>query len=305
MHELKITLTFLVLLAMLSCKQGERKASSPDSPEKAVLVYTSNYPLYFFANRIGGDFLNLEFPASESTDPAYWQPDPEAISAMQQADLVLLNGASYEKWLGKVSLPTSRLVNTTKGLEDKFIPLEEAVTHSHGPGGEHEHSGTAMTTWLDLSLALEQAQAVKDALALKYPDQNTDFETAFNTLKVELIKLDKDLQSITSTNPDLHIVFSHPVYQYFEQRYQVKGTSLHWEPDVMPDEEQWKELSHIVEDHQGKWMVWEDEPLTEISSRLESLGIRSIVFNPCGNLPEEGDFLSVMKSNLESLRTIY
>lgn len=305
MHELKIILTFLVLLAMLSCKQSERKASSPDSPEKAVLVYTSNYPLYFFANRIGGDFLNLEFPASESTDPAYWQPDPVAISAMQQADLVLLNGASYEKWLGKVSLPTSRLVNTTDGLEERFIPLEEAVTHSHGPGGEHEHSGTAMTTWLDLSLALKQAEAVKKALILKFPGQKADFDEAFTQLEAELMQLDTDLESITVANPELHVVFSHPVYQYFEQRYKVKGTSLHWEPDVMPDEEQWKELSHIVEDHQGKWMVWEDEPLTEISSRLESLGIRSIVFNPCGNLPEEGDFLSVMKSNLESLRTIY
>lgn len=30
-----------------------------------------------------------------------------------------------------------------------------------------------------------------------------------------------------------------------------------------------------------------------------------IVFNPCGNVSEEGDFLSVMSSNLQGLKTAF
>lgn len=305
MYKLSIFLTVLLSLTIISCKQGVKDPSDSKPTDQTALVYASNFPLYYFAEKMGGGFIKLEFPAAESTDPAYWQPDPESISAMQQADLVLLNGASYEKWLGKVSLPSSKLVNTTEGMENRFIPLEETVTHIHGPGGEHEHAGTAMTTWMDFSLALEQARSVKEALEEKFPEKKSEIVTAYTVLEGELSKLDQELQSITYANPDLHVIFSHPVYQYFEKRYNVQGTSLHWEPDVLPDEEQWKELSHIIEHHPGSIMVWEGEPSPEIASRLESTGVRFIVFNPCGNRPDEGDFLSVMKSNLESLRTIY
>jgi hypothetical protein len=31
------------------------------------------------------------------------------------------------------------------------------------------------------------------------------------------------------------------------------------------------------------------------------MGLESVVFSPAGNKPEEGDFLSVMKDNLEKL----
>jgi zinc transport system substrate-binding protein len=298
-------LLILFILITISCKQGYKNTSSDDPADLSAIIFTSNYPLYYFSERIGGELISLEFPASVSTDPAYWQPDPASISAMQMADLILLNGASYEKWLGKVSLPASRLYNTTDGLEDRFIPLEETVTHSHGPGGEHEHSGTAMTTWMDLTLALDQARSVKDALVSKFPHHNSEFEAAFGELEEELSRLDQDLQNITSNNPDLHVVFSHPVYQYFERRYKVKGISLHWEPDAMPAEEQWTELAHILDHHPNSSMVWEDEPLQEIASRLESMGIRILIFNPCGNLPESGDFLSIMKSNIEALRKLY
>jgi zinc transport system substrate-binding protein len=305
MSKQNVFLMVLLTLSVISCKQRAKEPATLEQKAHQTLVFASNYPLYYFAKQMGGDFINLEFPATESVDPAHWLPEPLAISRMQQADLILLNGASYEKWLGKVSLPSSRLVNTTEGLENSLIPLEETVTHSHGPGGEHEHTGTAMTTWLDLPLAVEQARSVMEALVTKIPEQKSEIEAAFTRLEEELIKLDQDLLSIASSNPNQHVVFSHPVYQYLENRYKIKGTSLHWEPDIMPDDEQWKELSHLIEHHPGSIMIWEGEPLPEISGRLESMGIQKMVFEPCANMPEEGDFLSIMKRNVQHLRNIY
>ena len=58
---------------------------------------------------------------------------------------------------------------TTNGLEERLIPLQKEATHSHGLEGEHEHSGTAFTTWLDPTLAAEQASAIKEALAARWP----------------------------------------------------------------------------------------------------------------------------------------
>jgi len=30
--------------------------------------------------------------------------------------------------------------------------------------------------------------------------------------------------------------------------------------------------------------------------------IKSVVFNPCGNVPDKGDYLSVMNNNIDNLR---
>ena len=49
-------------------------------------------------------------------------------------------------------------------------------------------------------------------------------------------------------------------------------------------------------------MVWESAPIDENVTRLESLGVQSTVFDPCGNVPEDGDFLEVMRRNTANLR---
>ncbi|NBO50675.1 MAG: hypothetical protein EBU80_13370 [Chitinophagia bacterium] len=44
-------------------------------------------------------------------------------------------------------------------------------------------------------------------------------------------------------------------------------------------------------------MIWEGEPEKESVAKLEAIGVKSLVFDPCGNVPDGGNFLSVMKAN--------
>jgi zinc transport system substrate-binding protein len=60
------------------------------------VIYTTSYPLYHFASVIGGDALEVVFPAPPDVDPAYWKPGVDVLLAYQQADLILLNGAGFE-----------------------------------------------------------------------------------------------------------------------------------------------------------------------------------------------------------------
>jgi zinc transport system substrate-binding protein len=224
---------------------------------------------------------------------------------MQKADLIVLNGASCETWLKNVSLPPSRMVVTTDGLGDRLIPLEEETTHSHGLEGEHEHSGTAFTTWLDPTLAAAQAGAVKDALAARWPRHSGQFEARLAELTEGLMALDAETKEAVAGNPGLPVLFSHPVYQYFIHRYGLNARSVHWEPGLMPDEAEWQDLLTTLEEFPAAWMIWEDTPLPEIRERLESVGIRSAVFDPCANTPPSGDFLSVMNDNVQALRLVF
>ena len=96
-----------------------------------------------------------------------WSPGPEVVTAYQAADLILLNGAGYAGWVSRVSLPEGKLIDTSASFADRYLTVAEAVTHSHGPEGEHAHEATAFTTWLDPTLALEQAGAIHAALATR------------------------------------------------------------------------------------------------------------------------------------------
>jgi hypothetical protein len=61
----------------------------------------------------------------------------------------------------------------------------------------------------------------------------------------------------------------------------------------------------MLETHPASYMLWEGEPLQETVTRLEALGIHSIVFEPAGNRPEQGVFMTVMQRNIGNLATAY
>jgi zinc transport system substrate-binding protein len=286
------------------CGQQAAEVDVGGAGDKSPLsVYAVNYPLSYFAERIGGDAVEVVFPAMEG-DPAYWKPQAEDIAGFQGADLILLNGAGYAKWIPKVSLPASRMVDTSRGLKDRLIELEGETTHVHGPGGAHAHGGFAFTTWLDPHLAIEQARAIKDALTEALPTQAESLAERFGALEAELLELDRRFATAMAPHTDRPLLFSHPVYQYFSQRYGLNGKSVHWEPDELPTAAMVSELKALLGNHRSRWMIWEGSPSAEAMTLVEEVGLGSLVFDPCGNRPATGDYFAVMRANVAQLARI-
>ncbi len=275
-----------------------------NSPGK-LTIYTVNYPLQYFAERIAGEHGTVIFPAPAGVDPAYWMPKREIILNYQKADMILLNGAHYAKWTEKVSLPRSKMVDTSRKFKDQYIRAQNAVTHSHGPGGKHAHKDTAFTIWLDLDLAAKQAESIKTILIRKRPALRSVFEKNYAALEDDLMELGREIEEIVFMNGDQPLLASHPVYQYFAGRYELNIKSVHWEPGEMPDVSQWAELRSILKDHKARWMIWEGEPVSDMVLMLRSMGVESIVFDPCANVPDREDFLSVMRQNVGNFRKAF
>jgi zinc transport system substrate-binding protein len=280
---------------VLGCSEQQIQTLEKTKP----VIYTVNYPLAYFAERIGGGQVEVVFPEMEG-DPAFWVPTAEDVVGFQDADLILLNGAAYAKWVPKVSLPQSRMLNTSKGFSDQYMALEGNVTHTHGPGGAHAHGDIAFTTWLDLSLAVKQAAAIQAELSNRW-DIPAD---GFQSLEKDLLDLDRELETVFAKFGNQPLLGSHPIYQYLARRYQLNMQSVHWEPDAEPDDAMWRELGDILEAHAAKIMLWEDEPLPSVKTALAEKGIKSIVFNPCGNRPSEGNFMQVMQQNLDAVKEL-
>ena len=285
----------LICLILLAWSEGRAQPT----------VYVVNYPLQYFAERIGGRQIKVVFPAPFDEDPAFWRPGVDTIAGFQGADLILVNGANYAKWLKTASLPKTRVVNTSKSFQADYIKVEDAALHTHGPTGEHSHAGTAFTTWLDFRQAAQQALAILEALSRLLPDHRSIFEQRYAELEKDLFLLDDRLESAATRRRTQPLLASHPVYQYLARRYGLHIQSVLWEPEVTPEEAEWQELSSIVRSHAAVWILWEADPLPASVERLQSLGVGSLVFDPCGNRPEEGDFLGVMRQNVDRLQQAF
>ena len=275
------------------------------SGSEKLSVYSVNYPLHYFAKRIGGDKVDAVFPAPGDIDPAFWAPDDSHIRAYQKADLILLNGAGYAKWTSRVSLPLLRSVDTSKLFRDDLIQTPSTITHSHGPGGDHSHGGTAFTTWLDFNQAALQAKAISEALSSKDPENKDYYQENFRLLESDLLDLDNEMSELLADKESLLFFASHPIYQYLARRYSMDIHMMMWEPDVDPGSAEWLKLKKMHKDHPAAIMIWEGEPLADSAGRLKEMGIEGMIFSPCFAHPLKGDFLSVMKSNIDNIRSAF
>jgi zinc transport system substrate-binding protein len=263
-------------------------------------IIAVNCPLKYFAERLLGDATEVIYPVPDGVDPSFWRPSIADISAIQSADLILLNGAGFATWKTKVSLPRSKLVDTARGLEDRFIATE-SITHSHGEGGEHSHEGTASYTWLDLSLAAAQAQAIADAITARGLAEADFVDERMAGLTDELNALDTTAREILQDVSDTVFIATHPRYQYLARAYGLEILALEWDAGAMPDDAELAALEMLSKESGATVLIWEAEPPAAAINVATSLGLESVVFPPMAVPPSMTTLLESYKASIDAL----
>ncbi|MGK0188448.1 MAG: zinc transport system substrate-binding protein [Verrucomicrobiales bacterium] len=278
------------------------KVSKPDRPLK---ILTTFYPAQYFTKRIGGALVDVTCPVPSDEDPIFWMPDAGAIQQYQAADMIVLNGAGFAKWIDKVSLPQSRILDTALPLESELIKFEDTVEHSHGKEGSHAHEGIDGHTWLDPLNAKVQAGEIRNALILRMPDAHEILEANFVALAADLDALDEQLKEIAAAGMP-HLFGSHPAYNYIARRYGWQIVNLELDPGAAPDAKTVAAIREKMKLHPATHLLWESEPGASIADFLETeVGLKSLIFSPCELQDARGaDYLTVMRQNIEHLRLI-
>lgn len=265
-----------------------------------IRVVTVNYPLQYFAQQLLGDAAEVDFPVPTDVDPSFWRPSIADISAVQSADLILLNGAGFATWIDRVSLPRSKVVNTTTAVEDQFI-VTESITHAHGEGEEHSHEGLASYTWLDPMLAIAQAEAIADAINARGLAPADDVAQRLSALRSELAQLDADAKAALAGLSDVPIIATHPRYQYFARRYDVSITSLEWEAGAMPNDAEIDALQTLVAETGAQVLIWEATPPAAAFDMAAAMGLENIVFPTLAHGPDGQSFPDVFQDAIVAM----
>ena len=290
----------IFLLAIMGCGKQDDLVERPISPVKKLDVFVVNYPLAFLAQRIGGDLVEVNFPVPADDDPAYWEPDEDDVVRLQSADVVFLNGADYAKWTLRTSLPWSRTVITTRDIEDQIIEVPNAVTHAHGPEGEHSHAGLASETWVDPQIAISQAQVIKEELQNLLADSSEVIEENFVALRKELLRVEEEFRTEFARST-LPWTASYPAFRYLGRRYDLNLQTMNWDPSEFPSDEQWDEFDKLIAGSESTLMLWTEEPLPATLERLEQRAVRVVVFRLAAHRAGSSDYLEVMRQNLSNI----
>ncbi len=268
--------------------------------EPRDVIVTACPPLTWMARQVVGDHVSVECPVPAGTDPGLWTPDAVAIESLQSAGLIVINGAGFEKWVVKTTVPTSRLVDTTAGLAEPFIRYENVVVHQHGPDGDQTFEGVDGHTWLDPIIGKHQAARIAEAASRKWPQHIDSFRASLKTLHEQFDQLHARFGSLQPSMKNVTLICSHPSYNYLARRYGWDVLNMEIDPTQLIDD---KLFSTVRSDQPpGKTIVvlWRSAPSSAAIDQLRMAGIRSVVFET-GETAKSVDFLAMMDGNLDQL----
>ncbi|WP_425037922.1 metal ABC transporter substrate-binding protein [Primorskyibacter sp. S187A] len=285
----QIVATFLVLCV-----------ASASTAQETPRVVTVNQALSLLSERLLDADGEVVFPVPEGVDPSFWRPSIADISMIQSSDLIVLNGAGFASWIDRVSLPRSRLVNSSAGLKDEYITTE-SITHSHGEGGEHSHEGVASYLWLDPSLAIGQAEAVARALGERGFVPPDALEARLDALRADLMTLDEETKRALERAQDVPMIATHPRYQYFARRFGLSIASLEWDAGAMPTQDELAVLDATVRENGARILIWEAQPPQAAIAAADALGLKSVVFDPMANKSDVQSFVQSYRDAVSDL----
>lgn len=127
---------------------GTEASDEPVDPNR-LQVMASFYTMYDFAQKIGGEHVQVTCMVPSGTEPHDWEPSTKDITRMEQADVFIYNGAGMEHWVSDVlaglsnkkliSVEASQGVSLLRSAEEEDGHDHEAAHADEDEEDSHDH----------------------------------------------------------------------------------------------------------------------------------------------------------------------
>ncbi len=311
MKKHTLFLFFIISAALLfagcSSTQDDTLADI-DAENEMLTVYTSFYPMYDFAQKIGGDKVSVVNMTPTGTEPHDWEPTAIDITNLENADIFVYNGAGLEHWVDDVlaSLQNQDLiaVETSAGLS----LLEGEHEHEGEEEAEEEESQYDPHVWLDPMNAKLQMEAIKNALIEADPDNQAYYEANYEKYAAEIDILDQEFQDALSPLTNRDIIVAHEAFGYLCAAYDLNQIGIEGlAADSEPDAARMAEIIDFAEEQKITTIFFEELVSPKVAETIAAaIGAETAVLNPLEGLSDEQlaageDYFSIMRQNLQAL----
>ncbi|MEL6124402.1 MAG: zinc ABC transporter substrate-binding protein, partial [Bacteroidota bacterium] len=165
------------------------------------------------ATNIVGDGQSIETLVPVGGDPHLHEPTPSNARQVADADLILINGLTFEGWITELienSGTDAQVITVTQGLD---VLSSSTYANSADP-----HA------WMDASNGILYATNIANALIELDPLEEDSYLRNLSAYTDRLNKLDTEIAAMVSTIPASQrvLVTSHDAFQYFGRRYGIR-----------------------------------------------------------------------------------
>lgn len=312
--------------------QASSRAAETQAAGK-LKVEASFYPMYEFARSVGGDLADVELLVPSGTEPHDWEPTPQDIAKIEDADLLVYNGAGMESWVDQVLDASAnaklRTVEASEGLDIMEGSEEEEHEHDHeageahshessedhdhdaeeAHGHDHDHGGLDPHVWLSPKLAAQEVRNIEAAFAKADPDHAAQYKSNADAYVAKLDALDAEFKSGLTGTKRTDFITQHAAFGYLARDYgltQVPIAGL--SPDQEPSAREMADVVEFAKQHDVKTIFFETLVSSKVAETIATeIGAKTDVLNPLEGLTSEEtaageDYLSVMRKNLEALK---
>lgn len=226
MKKLIFLLTVLVATLLLAgCTQ---QAESPIEGKLNITV--SILPQKYFVERVGGEFVNVSVMVQPGESPATYEPKPEQMTALAQADAYISIGVPFEQaWLEKIQAANAnmKMVDTTQGIE----------CTATANGGFDPH------IWLSPSLVKVQSETIYNTLAELDPAHEAEYKANLEAFHADIDALDAEIRATLEKTESKKFIVFHPAWGYFARDYGLEMIPI----EVGGQEPSVQELAGLIE----------------------------------------------------------
>ncbi|HZK25587.1 MAG TPA: zinc ABC transporter substrate-binding protein [Oscillospiraceae bacterium] len=309
----KKTVVLVLLLTLLCAAVGCRAKPAVPARSGKLTVYTSFYPLYDFTRKIGGNHVNVInlVPAGASVHD--WEPGPQTLASLLEADLLIVNGLGIEPWLNKLAATLEGnvpIVNTSAGVV-LLYGSDDHVHNEHSGVADDEAAAAAVPDphiWLDPANALQQAERIAAALIDLAPQYAEEFQDNLAAFRQAIAELDLAFQETLQTAARHEFVVTHLAFSYLAKRYNLTQLAISGlTPQAEPSPAQMSELIKLMQEHNIRYIFQEPFTSGRLAAALAAeVGAEILTLHPLAGLtPEEEkngeDYFTIMRQNLAQL----
>jgi len=332
-------------VSLAGCGQKEEVSApagaEPAAEQQKLKIEASFYPMYEFASQVAGDLAEVSLLIPPDVEPHDWDPTPQDMGKIEQADVLVYNGAGLEGWIDQILDSSGNknlsVVEASKGLElieggeeehehgeaahsehaadhdHDAEAREEEAGHAHEHGHEHDHGhdhgGLDPHVWLSPQLAIKEVRNIEAALIEKAPEHKEQFTKNADAYVAKLEQLDADYKKELQNAKRKDFITQHAAFGYLARSYgltQVPIAGL--SPEQEPSASAMAEVVKFAKEHQVKTIFFETLVSSQVADTIaKELGAQTAVLNPLEGLTAEEqaknmDYISVMRANLEALK---
>jgi zinc transport system substrate-binding protein len=222
-----------IIIILITASATVFYAFQNNTEDNKLKVVASFYPLAFFTQEIGEEKVTVKQLIPDNTEVHNWQPSSADLLAIEDADVIIYNGASLDQWFEDDILPV--IDSSGKVIVETAEGIQLLETGQETDEKEHEHEGNYDPhTWLSPFIAKQQAQNIYEALVRKDPNNEDYYSERWQTMKARFEELDNNYLTGLSTKGKDEVFVSHSAFGYLANRY---GFEQHGVIGISADEQ--------------------------------------------------------------------